>query len=95
MLKIIIAAQALILSGCGTTSRVQTINVPIPIACQAEVPTKPAWPTDTLKAQLPSLPKDEILDRFVAATTAEIELREGYEGRLLAALESCITTPKD
>lgn len=94
MLKSFLAVSALALTGCGVTPRAQMVSVPIPVICQAEIPEVPAWPTETQKARLTALPPTEFLDQFVAVTTAEIELRKGYEGRLLAALESC-TTKKD
>lgn len=70
------------LTACGTT--VQTVKVAVPVPCLATEPARPVMPTDLL---LPGVS----LDRFVQAAIAEIERREGYEGRLVAALQSCIT----
>lgn len=69
------------MAGCGAT--LQTVKVAVPVQCQATEPTRPVMPTDML------LPGTS-LDRFAQAAIAEIERREGYEGRLVAALQSCI-----
>lgn len=77
------AVLALLLTGCAATSTVQTVYVAVPVPCQAEIPARPAMPTEGL---LPGGPTD----RFVAAAIAEIERRQGYEDKLLAALEGCV-----
>lgn len=69
------------LASCGTTS-MQVVKVPAPVECRVQMPARPAMPTDALAP-------DVDLDRFVAAAVAEIELREGYEGELRAALDQC------
>lgn len=58
------------------------MKVPVPVECRVEVPARPAMPTESLS---PSVD----LDRFSASALAEIELREGYEGELRAALDEC------
>lgn len=77
------AVLALFLTACATSTSVQTVKVAVPIPCQAEIPPRPVMPTEALKAGVD-------LDRFVQAAAAEIERREGYEGKLLAALEGCV-----
>ena len=72
----------LMLAGCGAT--VQTIKVPVPVPCQAVEPVRPVMPTEALKPGVK-------LDTFAKSAMAEIERREGYEGKLVAALRSCIT----
>lgn len=62
---------------------VQTVKVPVPVECRAHVPARPAMPTEALRAGATSV------DAFAAAAAAEIELREGYEGELRAALGVC------
>ncbi|WP_313906285.1 hypothetical protein [Variovorax sp. KBS0712] len=62
---------------------IQMVKVSIPVECRVGVPARPAMPTEML-----SLGVD--LDRFSAAAMAEIELREGYEGELRAALAECV-----
>jgi hypothetical protein len=61
----------------------QTVQVPVPVQCQAQVPTRPAMPTEALRPGVS-------LDTFVKAAQAEIERREGYEERLRAALVECV-----
>lgn len=76
-----LVASAGLLAACGVAP-VQKVNVPIPVACDAAEPARPAMPTEALSAGVD-------LDRFAAAAMAEIELREGYEGEVLAALRAC------
>ena len=54
----------------------------VPVACRVQTPVRPAMPTAALSPGLS-------LDRFAASATAEIELREGYEIELRAALDTC------
>lgn len=80
---VLIAACAL-MAGCASTNHVefQRVNVPVPVVCQEPVPERPAMPTEALASTA-------TLDQFAQAAMAEIERREGYEGELLTALESC------
>ena len=78
----ILALICFVLAGCGAT--VQTVKVPITGPCQAAEPVRPVMPTESLKPGVK-------LDDFAKASMAEIERREGYEGKLVAALRSCIT----
>lgn len=70
------------LAACGVAP-IQTVKVPVPVECGVEVPARPAMPTEALSAGVD-------LDRFSASALAEIELREGYEGELRAALAECV-----
>jgi hypothetical protein len=70
------------LAACGMTP-IQTVKVPVPVECRVEVPARPAMPTESLSPGVN-------LDRFSASALAEIELREGYEGELRAALRQCV-----
>lgn len=77
-----------LLAGCGSTPpRMVTVKVPVPVECREPVPERPAMPTD-------SLTRADPLDTKVKAALAEIELREGYEIKLVAALVAC-TRPID
>lgn len=72
-----------VLAGCSSTGGALTVKVPVPIQCQESMPPRPAMPTEGLKPG----------GKLFASTTAmqaEIELREGYEGKLRAALAECI-----
>lgn len=77
-----LVASAGLLAACGVAP-VQKVNVPIPVVCDAAEPARPAMPTGAL------MPPVDI-DQFAKAAMAEIELREGYEGELRAALGACI-----
>lgn len=75
---------ALALAGCGTTPRVeiQEVKVPVPVECREPIPDRPAMPTETLA-------DDADPFELLRAALAEIDRREGYEVRLLAALLTC------
>ena len=70
-----------VLGGCGVAP-LQPVKTPIPVECRVQRPTRPAMPTEALAPGVD-------LDRFAAAAMAEIELREGYELELHAALNVC------
>jgi hypothetical protein len=72
------------LVGCGTVPRVevQTVKVPVPVECREPIPDRPAMPTETLA-------EDADPFELLRAALAEIDRREGYEVRLLAALLIC------
>ena len=67
-----VAGLAWPLAGCGVAP-LQVVKVPVPIECNVGVPVRPAMPTEALGPGVD-------LDSSSASTTAEIELREGYEG---------------
>jgi starvation-inducible outer membrane lipoprotein len=77
---------ALLLAGCSTTPTTVTVKVPVPVPCMAAIPERPAMPTDGLATGVDVF-------TFTVHAQAEIELREGYEGRLLAALIGCTQPP--
>jgi hypothetical protein len=70
------------LTGCGAIA-VQPVKVPVPVECRTETPARPVMPTERLAPGIDP-------DRFAAAAMAEIELREGYEEELRAALTECV-----
>lgn len=63
----------------------QTVKVPLPVACRQDVPVRPIMPTETLHAR----PAPVDVDQFTQAAQAELLKREGYEIKLLAALTAC------
>jgi hypothetical protein len=71
------------LTGCAGAPQIQEVKVPVPVECREQVPARPVMPTDALS------PADT-LDRKTSAALAEIDLREGYEGKLLTALQGCV-----
>jgi uncharacterized lipoprotein YajG len=83
-MKTIIAPITIaLLAGCAGAPQIQTVKVPVPVECREQEPDRPAMPTEALT-------QADSLDRKTAAALAEIDLREGYEGKLLAALQGCI-----
>jgi hypothetical protein len=74
----------LMLAGCSTRTvyKPVTVEVPVPVPCQAPVVLHPAWPTQSLSVQA------SILEQ-VKALLAENELHQGYEVQLEAALQAC------
>lgn len=74
-------------AGCTTTKEttpveLQKINIAVPVPCQVATPERPAMPTEALAPGA---------DPFglLRAALAEIDRREGYELKLLSALEAC------
>ena len=84
MMRAILLLAALGLAGCGSVPRVevQEVKVPVPVECREPIPDRPAMPTETLA-------DDADPFELLRAALAEIDRREGYEVRLLAALLSC------
>jgi hypothetical protein len=77
-----ILAMLAALSGCAGLPRAFNVGVPIAVACTEPVPDRPYMPTDGL---VPGTDPD----KFVKHAQAEIEIRDGYEDRLLSALQAC------
>lgn len=74
----------LLLQGCGGGAIVvDEIKVPVAVSCKVNVPTRPVMPLEQAK-------KDES-DIFVIVqkALAEIEIRQGYEIKLEAAIMEC------
>jgi type IV pilus biogenesis protein CpaD/CtpE len=76
-----VATLLALLAGC-TTPPTTTVKVPIAVQCRETVPERPIMPTESFKVR-------PLIDEYVKASQAEIERREGYEGKLRAALEAC------
>ena len=84
MTRAALLLSVLVLGGCASAPRVeiQSVKVPLPVACREEIPDRPSMPTEALA---------EDADPFdlLRASLAEIDRREGYEVKLVAALENC------
>ena len=85
--NIIIFSLLLVLSGCATTDpvikvEIQRVEVPIPVPCKTEEPTKPDFNFDKLSEN------DDIFVK-IRAMLADRKLHIGYEEQLSAALKSC------
>lgn len=74
----------LAVGGCATPTRVeiQAIKVPVPVECREPTPERPSMPTEALA-------EDADPFELLRASLAEIDRREGYEVKLVAALENC------
>lgn len=84
MMRAILLLGALVLAGCSSAPRVevQTVKVPVPVECREPIPDRPSMPTEALA-------DDADPFELLRAALAEIDRREGYEVRLLAALMVC------
>ncbi len=81
-----VPALVVALAGCASVPAPVVVKVPVSAPCEASVPDRPAWPTDDLTAGVD-------LYTFTTHAQAEIEWRDGYEGKLLAALVGCLALP--
>lgn len=80
-----LAAVLLSVAGCAQSPprvEIQRVNMAVPVACSEPEPERPSMPTEHLTG-------DVDLDTWAKSVIAEIERREGYEGRLLQALRNC------
>lgn len=84
MTRPVLLLCVLALVGCASTPRVeiQTVKVPVPVECREPTPDRPSMPTE-------SLADDADPFDLLRASLAEIDRREGYEVKLVAALENC------
>ena len=81
MRAIALIAASAFLAGCGSVKHVQ-VRVPVPVACQEQVPERPALPTDALQPEAAPWV-------LLRSALAEIDRREGYELQLETALRIC------
>ena len=81
---VLAVGAGLLLAGCGSVPRVeiQEVKVPVPVECREPIPDRPAMPTEALA-------DDADPFEMLRAALAEIDRRQGYEVRLLAALLIC------
>lgn len=79
----LIAACAL--TACAATRshvEIQRVSIAVPLECKESIPARPIMPTEALRP-------GATVDQYVQASAAEIERREGYEVKLVTALEAC------
>lgn len=81
---VLAVGAGLLLAGCGSVPRVeiQEVKVPVPVECREPIPERPSMPMEALA-------DDADPFTLLRAALAEIDRREGYEVRLLAALLMC------
>lgn len=91
MIKRLLVLSALLVSGCASVKepviKTEVVNVAVPVACKVDIPERPVMPTDA--KYLLELPADLLVDALLQAALAEIDVREGYEVRLVAAIKTC------
>lgn len=75
-------AAALLGAGCAGKPQYTRVNVPVPVACDEDVPDRPVMPTEAL-----ALGAEPWV--LLRAALSEIDRREAYEVRLAAALVNC------
>ena len=82
-----LAKPVRLVAGCETAPRIeiQRVNVAVPVKCKEQVPERPVMPTEALQP-------GATVDQFTQSAQAEIERREGYEGKMRAALVVCTAT---
>jgi hypothetical protein len=86
--KFFIISVAMLISGCATLDKgpvrveIQTVNVPIAIACKADTPAVPDYSFGQLK-------QSNTIFEKVRSLLADRVLSLGYETELVAALQSC------
>lgn len=87
-MKRVLLTALVLLAGCATEPRYvdRVVNNAIPVKCEADKPVRPVMPTEVL-------PADATEYEVVRAALAEIDIRDGYEGLLVAALDQCLRAP--
>ena len=76
-------ATAALLAGCAAAPPSTRVHIAVPVACQEQEPERPVMPTDALQPGAPPW----LLQQ---SALAEIDRREAYEVKLVAALRACI-----
>lgn len=76
-------ATAAVLAGCAAAPPSTRVHIAVPVACQEQEPERPVMPTDALQPGAPPW----LLQQ---SALAEIDRREAYEIKLVAALRACI-----
>lgn len=85
--KIFTVLFVALLGGCAAptpqvVTRTVTVEVPVGVPCRAPQIDRPVWPLDVL-------PTDANDYEWARAALAEIEMRNGYESLLEAAIAAC------
>ncbi|NDZ11472.1 hypothetical protein C7T35_01495 [Variovorax sp. WS11] len=78
---VILAASTLV--GCSATGGAFTVKTAVGVECKAQKPERPVFATEALR-------KGSDVDQYVRAARAERLQRDGYEEKLVAALDECI-----
>lgn len=83
----VVSLVAFLVTGCKTAPTVVTVEVPVSIPCQAEMPARPIMALESIALDL----ADPMLAHtWTRAAMADLRVREAYEKRLVAELQSCM-----
>jgi len=90
--KVIAVISVMFLAACETTApvirtEIQRVEVPIPIPCQREIPTRPDFSFEQLSVQ------DPLIDK-AKSILSDRQLHLAYEELLVATLEACKQLPE-
>jgi hypothetical protein len=77
---VLFALAPLVLAGCGTTKGLESVNIPIAVACKASDPNQPTYRFAPPYTSVFEATRDLLGDREAALA---------YENELRAALKSC------
>lgn len=83
---LIVACAPLLVAGCASgPETVREVRVPVPVACLAAMPEKPAFPADDL---------DPAADLWTKGTTlwADRAARQAYEKTIETTLRACVAS---
>lgn len=82
-MKLALLALVAVLTGCATTRpEIVEVKVAVPMPCQIAEPERPSMPTESLSLDAP-------VDVQARHLRAEIDVRTGYEDKLVTALRGC------
>lgn len=81
-LVVVIILAASLMTGCSATGGAITVKTAVGVECKAQKPERPVFATEALHQKTP-------VDVYVRAARAERLQRDGYEEKLVAALDEC------
>lgn len=82
LVAVVIFAASL-MTGCSSTGGAIQVKMAVGVECKAQKPERPVFATEALRPKTP-------VDVYVRAARAERLQRDGYEEKLIAALDECI-----
>ena len=83
LVALIILAASLMTGCMGTVGGMRNVNTAVGVECKAQKPERPVFATEALR-------KGADVEQYVRAARAERLQRDGYEEKLVAALDECI-----
>ena len=82
VLAVLVVILLFLLTGCAHQERLVEVKIMVPVACKEEKPERPVMHTEGLAVGTP-------VDVQARHMRAEIDRREAYEIKLVAALDNC------